>query len=132
MEDPKPFAVPEITRERMLEVMDIMGDTNPIHSDEELVARLGYRGLVNQGPANLSYVMRMLLEWAGDPAAIRDLRFRFHQNVVSGDHPVARATVTGSRPGDGEELVELAFRLELDDGSPALTGVATIGRPHAR
>lgn len=129
--DPAPRQVPEITRAGMLEVMELMGDVNPIHSDEALVRRLGLRGLVNQGPANMTYVIDMLLPWAGGPEAIRRLRFRFHENVVPGDRPVARAHVTGTQVLDGETLTECAFRLELEDGTCALSGSALIARPDA-
>ncbi len=126
------FAVPEITRDRMLEVMDIMDDVNPIHSDEALVERLGLRGLVNQGPANMSYVVNMLVAWAGDPAAIRELSFRFHRNVVPGDRPVARGRVLRRQRAGGQELADCEFRLELADGTVALSGAATIARPDDR
>jgi|SRR5215218_5169124 len=127
------FEVPEITRDRMLEVMDVMGDVNPIHSDEALVKRLGLRGLVNQGPANMAYVVNMLVRWAANPAAIRRLRFRFHVNVVPGDRPVARGRIVAARrdPARGEELVDCEFWLELADGTRALSGTATLARPAA-
>lgn len=126
------LAVPEITRERMLDVMQIMDDVNPIHSDETLVRRLGLRGLVNQGPANMAYVVNMLVAWAGDPAAVRDLTFRFHKSVVPGDRPVARGQVIRWRAHAGEQLADCEFRLELEDGSLAVTGTATIARADGR
>jgi|tagenome__1003787_1003787.scaffolds.fasta_scaffold19780075_2 acyl dehydratase len=113
-----------ITRERMVAIMGVMGDPNPIHEDEELAARLGFRGIVNQGPANLAYVVNMLLEEAGDPAAIRELSFRFLDNVVPGDECVAT----------GEWVSEdaCAFKLESQGGRVHLTGEAKVVMPDAR
>jgi acyl dehydratase len=121
--DPLPaLRVGEITAARMVAVMGVMGDTNPIHEDEALAKQLGFRGLVNQGPANLSYVANMLLAWASDPASIRRLRFRFLDNVVPGDDLEATARVTAVEP-DG--AVVCAFELR-SPGRLHLTGEATL------
>ena len=111
----------EINRKRMVAVMGIMGDSNPIHQDEALAAKLGFRGLVNQGPANLAYVANMLMAWAGGPAAIRSLRFRFLDNVVPGDALEAVGTVLAIR---GHE-VECSFELR-SPGRVHLSGEATM------
>jgi acyl dehydratase len=116
-----PFEVGDITRERMVAIMGVMGDPNPIHEDEELAARLGFRGIVNQGPANMSYVTNMLLRVAG-PGEVRALRFRFHDNVVPGDRLTATGTVVARR---GREI-DCTFRLESADGRVPLSGDATV------
>ena len=71
------FVVPEVRKEDVVTIMDVMGDVNPVHIDEELVRELGLRGLVNQGPANLGYVVNMFIAWAGSPEAIRHIAVRF-------------------------------------------------------
>ena len=116
-----PLPVGAITRERMVAIMGVMGDPNPIHEDVELAQRLGFRGIVNQGPANMAYVANMLLRLTG-PAGIRRLDFRFHDNVVPGDELTARGTVKAIR---GDEL-DCEFRLEGADGRVPLTGEATV------
>ena len=122
-----PLAVGEITRERMVAIMGVMGDPNPIHSDHELALSLGFRGIVNQGPANMAYVANMLMRLTGDPAAIRVLAFRFHDNVVPGDQLTATGRVLAVR---GREL-DCDFRLEGADGRVPLTGEATVVLPDA-
>ena len=74
-------------------IMDVMGDINPIHVDEELALSLGLRGCVNQGPANLGYVINMLIDWAGEPQAITNLKVRFHSISCPGDQLEARGFV---------------------------------------
>jgi acyl dehydratase len=119
--------VGEITRERMVAVMGVMNDPNPIHEDEELARRLGFRGIVNQGPANMAYVANMLLKLTGDPASIRRLAFRFLDNVVPGDQLTAKGNVLAVR---GREL-DCDFRLEGADGRIPLRGEATVVLDHA-
>jgi acyl dehydratase len=126
-----PFQVGDITRERMVAIMGVMNDPNPIHEDEELAARLGFRGIVNQGPANMAYVANMLIQVTGDAASVRRLKFRFHDNVVPGDRLTARGRVTAVRKADDGRELECEFRLEGADGRVALSGDATIGVPDA-
>jgi acyl dehydratase len=120
------FAVGDIDRDRIVSVMEIMGDTNPIHENVELARSLGFRGLVNQGPANMAYVVNMLVAWTADPGSVRRLQFRFHDNVVPGDRLTARGTVTGVQIGDGESEIECDFRLENEDGAARVSGNARL------
>lgn len=127
------YPVGEITRERMVAVMEVMGDLNPIHEDEELARKLGFRGIVNQGPANLAYVVNMLMDRLGvDADQVKLLDFRFHDNVVPGDELVARGEVTALRDTGEVTEVDCSFRLDMVGGAPRLSGTATIEVPRAR
>jgi acyl dehydratase len=107
---------------RIRAVMELMGDVNPVHDDPELVDRLGLRGPVNQGPANLAYVMNMLLAWAGGAGALERIDFRFTEIVTVGDGVTAGGTVTAV---DGDH-VECDVWLDRDDGVRAVAGVARL------
>jgi acyl dehydratase len=127
------YPVGEITRDRMVAVMEVMGDLNPIHEDEELARRLGFRGIVNQGPANLAYVVNMLMDRLGvDAGQVKLLDFRFHDNVVPGDALIARGEITALRDKGQVTEVDCSFRLDMAGGAPRLSGTATIEVPRAR
>ena len=121
---------PEIVKRRIVDVMTVMDDCNPVHVDEELVARLGLRGLVNQGPSNLAYITNMLAAWTGDPDCVRRFKVRFFMTVVPGDDLVAGGTVTAIRD---HGLVDCDVWLKMRDGTTMLSGVATVAfsRLHA-
>ena len=121
-----PFTMQEIELDRVAELMELMQDTNPVHTDYELAARLGLRGPVAQGPASLAYVINMLVGWRGD-AFLERLEFRFQDTVTVGDTATARGTV---RAVEGES-VECDFSLGLQTGAEALRGVATMRLPEA-
>lgn len=124
------YQVGDITPDRLVAVMEVMGDTNPIHDDEDLARSLGLRGLVNQGPANLAYVVNMLMAGLGAaPSQIRVLDFRFQANVVPGDILTARGTVTAVRPVDRGAEIDCSFRLDKLDDSPRLVGTAVVFVP---
>ena len=80
----------EIDMPRIEGLMELMKDVNPVHDDPELVARRGLRGPVNQGPANLSYIVNMLYAWAGPEMELEQFEFRFLDIVVPGDTVTAR------------------------------------------
>lgn len=122
-------AAPDINKQRIIEIMDVMDDNNPVHIDEDLVARLGLRGLVNQGPANLAYITNMLAAWTGDPDCVRRFRVRFFVTVVPGDDLIAGGTVTAVH-GDG--LADCEVWLKMRDGTTMLSGTATVALPQLR
>ncbi len=107
-------------------VMDVMGDVNPVHIDEELVRRLGLRGLVNQGPANLGYVVNMLLRTFPEPAVLRRLAFRFHASSSPGDELTARARILEASSVNGGSALRCEITLDRQDGARVLSGTADV------
>jgi acyl dehydratase len=137
MPEPLRFVVAEVAEADVIAMMDVMGDTNPVHSDHELVGELGLRGLVNQGPSNLAYALNMVIDWAGgEPAAVLGFDARFHAITCPGDRLVASGEVVAE--GAPGEPSTLAFRLERETASTPeliLTGTARVTTPegeHAR
>lgn len=114
---------PDITKVRIRMVMDVMDDVNPVHIDEALVAQMGLRGLVNQGPCNLAYMINMLVAWTGDPDCVQRLQVRFHNLVVPGDNTIAGGRV---RAINKDGSVDCDVWLKLADGTVMLAGIATV------
>lgn len=117
-------AAPDITKARIIDVMTVMDDTNPVHIDEELAASLGLRGIVNQGPCNLAYITNMLAAWTGNADCVRRFTVRFYVTVVPGDDLVAGGTVRAIDPE--KALVECEVWLKMTDGTVMLSGTATV------
>jgi acyl dehydratase len=130
------LVISEVRMEDIVTIMGVMDDVNPVHVDHELIRELGLRGPVNQGPANLAYVINMLMRWAGDPGAIRHVNVRFHAISCPGDRLEARGTVTGMQSTDDGSVAECDFELVRDGGEVILTGAAKValgeGHPDAR
>ncbi|MBM3677921.1 MAG: protein dehydratase [Actinobacteria bacterium] len=128
-EEIPPYVMSEITTDRVRALMELMRDTNPVHDDPELIARRGLRGPVNQGPANLAYMLDMLFAWAGPELEIERFDFRFHEIVVPGDTVTARGTVRSAAENDDLTRAECDVRLEHADGSIAVSGTAVVRIP---
>lgn len=101
----------------------LLRDSNPIHFDGDTVRKLemGDR-VVNQGPINLAFVMRMLGDWAGGLEHLRRIRVRYLGNVFAGDAVVAGGTVTAV----DEHGAECAVWLEVVGRGRVLEGTATV------
>lgn len=89
-----PFRIASVDPEAMKVWAIALHDPNPIHLDRAMVAAKGLGDrVINQGPANLAYVINMLR--AAFPGAdIRSLDVRYIDNVFEGDDVTAGGTVT--------------------------------------
>jgi acyl dehydratase len=119
----------EITMERVHALMELMRDTNPVHDDPELVEKRRLRGPVNQGPANLSYVVNMLVGWAGPEMRLERFDFRFHDVVVPGDVVTSNGNVTAVERCGSDLRLSCAWSLDIEGGATAVTGTALIVIP---
>jgi acyl dehydratase len=115
----EPFVVESVSAERMRTLAALLRDPTPIHFAPEVVQALGMGDrVINQGPANMGYVINALLA-AAPEARIERLQVRFLANVFAGDRVTAGGTIE-----DGECDVWL----DVDGGPRALEGRATLGR----
>lgn len=117
-----PFVVESVSPEGMRTIAALLQDPTPIHFAPEIVAELGMGDrVINQGPANLGYVLNALLEAAPDKR-VEHLKVSFLANVLSEDRVVAGGTVTEV---DGD-TVRCDVQLDVDGGTRALQGTARL------
>lgn len=125
------WVMESVRPERMQTMAAILRDPNPVHWDRKAVAALPF-GLgertINQGPLGLSYMLNMLMEWAG-PTSVRRIVMRFPKVVLDGDHVTAGGKVTAIREADGVRLADCDVWLAREGESPALEGTATVALP---
>ncbi len=103
----------------------ILRDPYPVHWDRAANELIGLGGrVINQGPLNLSYIVNMLLEWAG-PACVRRLTVSFARPVLDGDRVVACGRVTAVDMIGGEGRATCEVWLERD-GEHVVDGTAVV------
>lgn len=85
-----------VRQEDIMTVMEVMGDTNPVHLDRDMALAAGYRGAVNQGPSNLAYVFTAIAGLRGDLHGLRYVDFTFHATVTEGDRPEVQLSAQGT------------------------------------
>jgi 3-hydroxybutyryl-CoA dehydratase len=111
----------------------ILGDPNVIHIDAEAVRRMGLgRAQVNQGPANIAYLVNMLAT-AFPQGRLRSLECRLLGTVFAGDAVRAGGDVTAllTPATDGQpSAVRCAVWLERTaTGRHVIEGTAEVELP---
>lgn len=111
----------------MIVLAQVLRDPNPIHLDPLAAAAAGLGDrVVNQGPANLAYVMDMLTEaFPGYRLAV--IESRYLANVRAGDRVEAGGTITTC---DEDQILCDAW-LKLEGGADAVAVKATLVRQTA-
>lgn len=95
-----PFVVEAVPTEPMKTMAFVLRDPNPIHWDESAVRTLGLgEKVINQGPTNKAYIINALINWLGDPAALRSIHVRFRGNVYAGERVEAGGEVVAVEDG---------------------------------
>ncbi len=125
------WVMESVSAERMRTMAALLRDPNPLHWDREAVAALPLglgRRTINQGPLGLSYLVNMLVAWAG-PDSIRRLVMRFPQVVLDGERVIARGTVTRLHHSNGANLADCSVELVHADRGVLLEGEATVTLP---
>lgn len=106
------FVIDSVSAEAMKQWAIFLADPNPIHLDVEAVKAQGLGDkVINQGPANVAYMMNMLMA-AFPGGRIETINSRFLDNVYAGDHVTASGTITaveGNRI-DCEIVLDVAGR----------------------
>lgn len=88
------FVIPSVSPDAMRDWSTFLADPNPIHLDAEAVKAQGLGDKrINQGPANVAYMMNMLMR-AFPGCTIASMDSRFLDNVYEGDKVTASGTVT--------------------------------------
>jgi acyl dehydratase len=119
-----PFRIASVDPEAMKTWAVALHDPNPIHLDRAMVAAKGLGNrVINQGPANLAYIINMLLA-AFPGGSIHELDVRYVDNVFEGDDVTAGGTVT-SVSSDGAE-VNCDIWLRAKDRDFVIKGAAVV------
>jgi 3-hydroxybutyryl-CoA dehydratase len=104
---------------------EILEDPNPIHLDPGAAAAAGLgERTINQGPANLGYVIDMLRE-SFPGGEIRDLNVRLLAKVCAEDRVTAAGRVEAVQDG----RLRCAVWLDIEGGPRAIEGTATVVLP---
>jgi len=122
--DAIPVRVHEAEARQMAVLAEILRDPNPIHLDSRAAAAAGLGDrVINQGPANLAYVMDLLSE-TFPGFRLGAIESRYLGNVRAGDRVEAGGVVVLCDEG---RIVCDAW-LKLPDGARAVAVRATLLR----
>ncbi|MEU6928546.1 MaoC family dehydratase [Streptomyces sp. NPDC046385] len=94
-----------VTRATLVRYAGASGDFNPIHWNEKFAREVGLPDVIAHGMFTMAEAIRVVTDWAGDPAAVVEYGVRFTKPVVV--------------PNDDEgAVIEVSAKVaaKLDDG----------------
>jgi 3-hydroxybutyryl-CoA dehydratase len=117
-----PFVIENVSPDAMKKWAVFLADPNPIHLDVEVVKAKGLGDkVINQGPANVAYMMNMLMA-AFPGCRIEAMDSRFLDNVYGGDKAVAAGKITAV---EGNKI-SCEFTLDVEGRGTVNSGTATV------
>ncbi|MFC4033008.1 MaoC family dehydratase [Streptomyces polygonati] len=71
-----------VTRATLVQYAGASGDFNPIHWNEKFAREVGLPDVIAHGMFTMASAIRVVTDWAGDPAAVVEYGVRFTKPVV--------------------------------------------------
>jgi acyl dehydratase len=104
------------------------GDFNPIHWNERFATSVGLPNVIAHGMYTMGIAVRVVTDWAEDPAAVVEYGVRFTRPVVVPDPAGATVQVSGTVAAKREDnLVDVDLRATVD-GSTVLAKARAVVR----
>ena len=121
--------VTTVTADSMRTMSVLLDDPNPIHLDVAAVRELGLGDrLINQGPANVAYMMDMIRE-NFPTGRLRHFRTRLLSNVFQGDTVTAGGSVESTEDHPDGRQITCQVWLDVEEGGRAVEGTAIVVLP---
>ena len=71
----------QVTRTSLVRYAGASTDFNPIHYSDRAAAELGLEGVIAHGMLTMGMALRVVTDWIGDPARVRNYAVRFTKPV---------------------------------------------------
>ncbi|MFF3491134.1 MaoC family dehydratase [Streptomyces sp. NPDC002795] len=71
-----------VTRATLVQYAGASGDFNPIHWNEKFAVEVGLPDVIAHGMFTMAEAIRVVTDWAGDPAAVVEYGVRFTKPVL--------------------------------------------------
>lgn len=114
-----------LSRTQIVQYAGASGDYNPLHSDEIFTTQIaGYPSVFAHGMLSMGMTGKMLTNYVGDDR-LKNFGVRFTSQVFPGATLTAKATVTGIREEDGEQIVDLDVSTTDEEGVEVIKGTAS-------
>ncbi len=87
------FQKDPITKDQLVRYAGASGDFNPLHTDDDVAKKAGFKGVIAQGPLIMGFVGQAICRWApkGD---LKRFKVRFMGMTFPGDVITVNATIT--------------------------------------
>jgi acyl dehydratase len=113
-----------LTRAQLVRYAGASTDFNPIHWSDRAATALGLDGVIAHGMLTMGAALRVVTDWAGDPAAVRRYSAKFTRPVVvPDDDDGVEVRCVGTVKAVGDETVTVT--IEVTCGGEKVLGAVT-------
>ena len=112
----------QVRRQDLVAYAGASGDLNPIHWSDRIARSVGLSGVIAHGMFTMGLAVRMVSDWAGDPALITFCSNRFTAPVAVPDDD------SGARLDISATVAEVAPKQVTLDVDVRCHGVKVLGR----
>lgn len=124
-----PTLVKQPTHIQMLMWGGAVDDYNPMHADNEIAKRAGYREPIVFGPLIFAFLEQMLTSWIGVDGWLKKITVRHNVPAFANDDVVCRGKITDKYVKDGEHYVELQIQADYPSFEQGTIGSAVVILP---
>lgn len=121
-----PAHVEPISSRRLVMWAGAHGDFYPIHYDKDYAVERRLKRPIVHGALKHAMLGRLVHEWAGPDARLRNLTVRYRAIDYVHDHLTCKGRVKRKYVESGEHVVLVEVWTENDQGESTTTGEATI------
>ena len=120
-----------LTRETLVRYAGASGDFNIIHWNERFAKAVGLPDVIAHGMFTMAEAVRVVTDWAGDPAAVLEYGVRFTRPIAVPDPEGATLHVEGEVKTVREDgLVDIDLTATVN-GQTVLAKAKVVARPPA-
>jgi len=124
-----PTLVKSPTHIQMLMWGGAVDDYNPMHADNKVAERAGYKEPIVFGPLVFSFLVQMVTSWMGPDAWLKKIMVRHNAPAFAGDEIVCRGKITNKYVKDQEHCVELQIEADYPSTGRGTFGSAVVTLP---
>jgi hypothetical protein len=118
----------DVTATRVVAGAIASRDFMPVHHDRDYAASQGAPNIFMNILTSNGYCSRFLTDWGGPNTMVKKIAIRLGVPALAGSKLEFTGDVTATSQGDGEGIVEIAFKATNDQGDH-LSGTAVITLP---
>jgi acyl dehydratase len=109
-----PVLAKVVTRKDVEAYAEASGDQNPLHRDDEFAKEVGFPESIAHGMFTMAHLASCLVDWLGDPAALKRLRVQFRTPVFLGEAIVAHAAVRSLDPQTRRAALDVSVTVDRE------------------
>jgi acyl dehydratase len=129
-----PGRVYEVSREKILEFADAIGDDSPVYRDPEAAKALGHPDVIAPPTFPIVFSLEAALAAAADPTVGIDYarvvhgeqRFTYSRPLRPGDRLLTTVEITAARTMAGSDMLTLACSAATEEGEHVVTSVCMV------